>query len=99
MSKPYILTYDLNTPGQDYNKLHKIIEDEISTGTWCHCWDSTYVFRSELSAWQIMHKLENYVDVNDRVFVSEIPSGMSSNYSGWLTDNELEYIKKNILDF
>ncbi|MDM5630017.1 hypothetical protein P7895_14270, partial [Staphylococcus aureus] len=34
MEKPYMLTYDLNSPGQKYEELRNVIKKEISNG---HC--------------------------------------------------------------
>lgn len=99
MSKPYILTYDLNNPGQKYDQLRKVIENEISTGAWCHYWDSTYLFRSTLSVSEMISKIKPVIDDSDSLFVSEVKSGSEANYSGWLTDKQWSYIKDNILGF
>lgn len=99
MSKPYMLTYDLNNPGQNYDKLRKIIENEVSTSAWCHFWDSTYLFRSNNSASEIVDKLRPVIDDTDRLFVTEIKTGSDANYSGWLTDDQWSYIQENILGF
>ena len=39
MSKPFMLTYDLNSPGQKYDDVIKTIKDEISNGVWCTFWN------------------------------------------------------------
>ncbi len=92
MSKPYMLTYDLNNPGQKYDKIIKVITDEISDGNWCTFWKSSYLLRSNLTTEQMLEKLKPFLDNSDRFFVTEI----TKNYQGWLDETEWDYIRKNI---
>lgn len=92
MSKPFMLTYDLNSPGQSYDDVIKTIKEDISTGAWCSYWKSSYLLRSNLTPKQMMAKLKPFLDKGDRFFITEIVD----NKSGWLTEKNWEYINKNI---
>ena len=92
MSKPYMLTYDLNSPGQNYDDVIKIIKNEISDGNWCIFWKSAYLLRSNLTPDQMMQKLKTFLDNGDSFFITEIVN----NHGGWLAQDEWEYINKNI---
>jgi hypothetical protein len=89
-----MLTYDLDNPGQRYTEVRKIIEKDISTGEWCHYWDSTYLLRSNLTASEMMNKLKEKTDGNDRFFISEI---VKNAHAGWLTEEEWKYVNEHIL--
>ncbi|AXH04990.1 hypothetical protein [Lactiplantibacillus plantarum] len=93
MSEPYMLTYDLDNPGQRYKEIKETIENKISNGTWCHFWDSTYLLRSDLSASEMMDKLKDNVDGNDRFFITKI---FKDDYAGWLTEKEWDYVNDHI---
>lgn len=92
MSKPYMLTYDLNDPGQRYNDVIREIKEEISNGVWCTYWKSSYLLRSDLTPSQITDKLTPYLDQGDKFFVTEIVN----NKQGWLTKKQWKYINENI---
>lgn len=92
MSKPYMLTYDLNDPGQRYSDVIRVIKEEISNGVWCTYWKSSYLLRSDLTPSQILDKLTPYLDQGDKFFVTEIVN----NIQGWLTKKQWKYINENI---
>lgn len=94
LSKPYMLTYDLNSPGQKYDEVIKTIEEEISNGRCCSFWKSSYLFRSNLTPQQMIDKLKPYIDKGDRFFITEI----INNKQGWLTKAQWKYINENIYD-
>ncbi len=85
----YIISYDLNQPGQKYDALHKLIKD-VSNDRWAHILESTYIIHSLQSAEQIHNRLNPALDKSDRIFVSEI----SKNYSGYLEEEFGPYIDK-----
>ena len=87
--KSYLITYDLNSPGQDYNSLY---EDIKGLGTWWHCLDSTWIVKSSLSAKEIRDKLSPSIDGNDAFLVAKMSGeaawkGFSTDCSTWLKDN------------
>lgn len=93
LSKPYMLTYDLNSPGQNYDEVIKTIENDIST-VCCKYWESSYLFRSNLTTKQMIDKLKPYLDKGDRFFITEIVN----NKTGWLTPSQWDFINENIYD-
>ena len=82
----YIIGYDLNIPGQDYNKLIEAIK---KTGTWWHQLDSTWIVESNLSAEKIRDILIQYLDRNDKILVAKLSgesawAGFDKTGSDWL---------------
>lgn len=85
----YLITYDLNTPGQDYQNLY----DEIKNfGTWWHYLDSTWLIDTSLSSSQMQKKLKQHmvIDKNDYLFIVKI----TKDYQGWLPQKAWDWIKK-----
>lgn len=88
----YMITYDLNSQGQQYNELIDAIK-KTSTA-WCTYWKSSYLIKSSLSLKQVEAKLTPHLDPNDRLFIVEI----TNNYGGWLTEAQWKYIRENIFN-
>ncbi|MDU2064375.1 MAG: hypothetical protein E6713_05985 [Sporomusaceae bacterium] len=79
----YLITYDLNTPGQKYEKLY----EEIKTlGAWWHYLESVWIVDTSLNANQITEKLKRHmaIDANDRLLVIAV----KQDYEGWLSKSE-----------
>lgn len=93
MSKPYLITYDLNSPGQNYDKIIELIKGDLSTA-YCTYWKSSFLIRSNYTPQQIVDTLKKHFDKNDRFLVIEV----SDNYSGWLTDDQWKFIKESIFN-
>lgn len=91
MLKPYMITYDLNSPGQNYNAIIKTIKEECANA-WCNYWKSAFLITSALTTSQMIEKLKPYLDKNDRLIIIEVVN----NYSGWLEQEQWDWIKKNI---
>lgn len=85
-----MITYDLNSPGQKYEKVIEAIKS--SSIAWCTYWKSSYLIKSNLTPNQIQEKIKPYLDPNDRLIIIEA----MNNYQGWLADNEWKYIRENI---
>lgn len=66
----YLISYDLNAPGQDYQKLFSAIK-QISGG-YTRCLKSTWLINTRLNADQIVKKLSNCIDKNDGLFVTKV---------------------------
>lgn len=88
----YMITYDLNKTGQNYDKVIQAIKD-ASTGVWCTFWKSSYLIKSNLSADGVSKKITTHLDQNDRLMIVECKT---SNYQGWLENDEWDYIKENV---
>ena len=87
----YMITYDLNSEGQNYDDVINAIKD-ASTGAWCTYWKSSYLIKSNLSVQQVTDRITPHLDSNDRLLVIEV----KQNYQGWLTDKQWKYIRENI---
>ena len=87
----YMITYDLNSEGQNYEKVIQSIKD-ASTGVWCSYWKSSYLIKSNLTAQQVSDKITPHLDPNDRLIVIEV----INNYQGWLSEKQWKYIRENI---
>ncbi|MBQ3529563.1 MAG: hypothetical protein IJA47_03615 [Oscillospiraceae bacterium] len=89
----YIVTYDLNNPGQNYENVIQAIKD-ASTGVWCTFWKSSFLIKSNYqTAQEVFDRIKPHLDKNDRCLVIEC----TSNMQGWLSNSEWDYIKDNIL--
>ena len=92
IKKRYMITYDLNKTGQDYENVIKTIKS-ASDGNWCTFWKSSFLIRSDYqTASEINSLISQYLDNNDRLIVIEV----INNNSGWLTKEQWQYISDNI---
>ncbi|NLS38661.1 hypothetical protein GHU05_06965 [Fructobacillus tropaeoli] len=90
MSKPYILSYDLHSPGQRYDDVAKAIK---SFGIfYIKILESTWLLRSDLSPQEMTDRLGKVVDSNDSFLVMEA----TNYYQGHLTQEKWKFIKENI---
>ena len=90
VKKRYLITYDLNAAGQDYESVIAAIKS-ASDGVWCSYWKSSFLIRSDLpSAGQVLNKINPYLDANDKIIIMEVKG---DNGSGKLLDDELDYVK------
>lgn len=88
----YMITYDLNSPGQNYEDVIQAIKD-ASTGIWCTSWKSSYLIQSDLTtANAVFEKIKPYIDKNDNILVIEV----TDNKQGWLPKEAWEYIDNSI---
>ncbi|MPM48920.1 hypothetical protein SDC9_95647 [bioreactor metagenome] len=86
----YMITYDLNSQGQNYSKVIQAIKD--SALSWCTFWKSSYLIKSSLTADQISDKITPHLDSNDRLIIIEV----KNNYQGWLAEDDWKFIRENI---
>ncbi len=88
----YMVTYDLNKEGQDYENVIKAIKD-ASTGAYCSYWKSSYLIKSNItSADEVFKRIKPYLDSNDRLLVIEV----KNNMQGWLKQSHWDYINNSI---
>ena len=71
----YIICYDLNSPGQNYEGLIDAIK-EIANGWWHHL-DSTWIINNNGPATSIRDYLTAHLDRNDELLVAKL-SGESA---------------------
>lgn len=84
----YMISYDLNKPGQNYSKLYKAIK---GLGSWCHYLDSIWLVDTTLNATKISGILNPKIDKNDRLLIFRL--GKDSN--GWLEQKSWNWINKH----
>lgn len=81
----FLITYDLNRPGQNYKKLFDAIE---SYGIYWHFMQNAWVIRSANSASQVRDHLKQYIDANDKLFVARLGetawTGFNTDGNSWL---------------
>jgi len=63
--KKYLISYDLDKPGQDYNRLIKELE-RLGASKILY---SEWIFRSSSSASEIRNHLKAFIDSNDMLLV------------------------------
>lgn len=84
----YCVSYDLNSPGQKYEKVHEVLK---GFSKWYHIMDSTWLISTHYNATQIRDMISPYLDASDKMFVSRV-----DEYSGWLTDDEWTWLSQNV---
>lgn len=86
--KTYLVSYDLNTPGQNYdNLIHEIQKYD----GYCPVLKSQWFICSNGTATDVYNHLCNHIDKNDRILVSEL----TSNHAGWLDQKPIDWLKRN----
>lgn len=86
----YLVSYDLLTPGQDYQDLFAAIE-KLSNGH-IHCLDSVWLIGHNGPAAAIRDALAPHIDKNDKLLVVKLTGegawiGFPKNQSDWLKNN------------
>lgn len=85
MEATYIVSYDLDNPGQNYKDLITAIKThayaKITESCWCIFTDS--------SSTDIRNDLKQYIDANDKLFVAKLSgesawSGLPDKVSEWI---------------
>jgi len=72
----YLVTYDLNKTGQDYDGLYKAIKSY----PYVHPMQSVWFIKTAQSASQISKNLMRHIDNNDSLFICEV----TQNRDGWM---------------
>nr|WP_321026305.1 hypothetical protein [Clostridium neonatale] len=85
----YMISYDLNKPGQNYSKVHEDIE---SLGVWCHYLDSTYLVKSYYSIFDAEKIVTQHLDSSDKLIICEIDKPVR----GWLSNDNWNWIHSNL---
>ena len=80
----YIITYDLNKIGQNYEEIIKAIKNY----RWAHPLESTWFVKTDKSAEAIYADLKRYIDENDRLFIAEL----GANRQGWLAKTDWDFL-------
>lgn len=83
-----LITYDLNTPGKNYQALYESIK---SLGEWWHYLDSNWLVNTTLSTYQINEHLRKCIDDNDNLLIIEFNP---STAAGWLPKDAWKWISE-----
>lgn len=82
------ISYDLNSPGQDYTA---IIEEIKSLGSWAKVQKSLWYVQSTLTATQAKDRLTPHIDTNDSLIVVDASNNVATWYG--LSNEVSEHIK------
>lgn len=75
MANNLIISYDLNSPGQDYDKIF----DEIkSLGSWAKVQKSFWYVKSSLTSAEARDRLDSVIDSNDSLIVVDCTNDTSA---------------------
>jgi hypothetical protein len=90
MSQVLIVSYDLVNPGQNYERLLKLIK---SYSSWARLGGSAYLIYTNLSPVQVRDNLRQALDPNDKIYVGVAPvpsawSGMPDDVTNWIHTNQ-----------
>lgn len=86
-----LVGYDLNRPGQDYERLIAALKGE---GTWWHHLDSTWLVETDKTAVELRNLLRGFIDDDDELLVIDV-SGRNWAGSGF-ADRAYAWLKKNM---
>ena len=85
----YIVSYDLKTPGRDYESLYEAIKGYSG---WWHYLESTWIIKSDMSATDIANALHKKMDSNDYLLIVDITN---KDKDGWLPKKAWDWIRDN----
>ncbi len=82
----YLITYDLNSPGQKYDCLYEAIKKSFPT--YWNCMNNIFIIQTSYSAIQIRDYLDKCIDGNDKLLVASLGKevawqGLNKNCSDW----------------
>lgn len=84
----YLITYDLNAQGQNYERVIKAIKE--CSVSWYSAWKSSYLIKSNMTTKQINDCISQNLDGNDTLFVIEV----NDNYNGRLIETDWDKVKQ-----
>jgi hypothetical protein len=83
-----LITYDLNSPGQKYERIHEAIKAQ---GDWWHHMESTWIVVTSKTASEVFAALNDHIDGTDRAIVVDITG---QQYSGWQQEESWDWLRK-----
>lgn len=84
----YVISYDLNKPGQDYAKLYDALK---SFSSWWHYLGSTWLISTNNNATEIFNKLKSHLDNSDRILIIKA----DKDHNGWLKQEAWDWINSH----
>lgn len=91
MYKPFVVTYDLGTPGANYEKVYETIQ---SFGSSIRFQKSVWLVKTNLTSEQMYLKLKPVLDNDDFVLICEL----EKNYYSRAFEEDLVFLKEHIFN-
>lgn len=87
--KTYLISYDLSNPenSSDYERLTELIK---SAYDWAKPLESVWLIKSELGSEEILNKIRNVTDANDKILVIEV----ANNWWAQLHSEVINWMRK-----
>jgi len=85
----YSISYDLNTPGQNYQDLYETIKKAQG---WAHPMDSLWFIKTNETVQQWCDRLRAKIDQNDELFIVDITGKPNC---GWMSKKMWEWLSNN----
>lgn len=83
----YLISYDLNTPGKNYNDLYIKLR---SFNSYLHPLESTWVIDTLFSAKEIFDRLNPTIDSNDKLLIVKL----DTQWHALLSQSDYEWLHK-----
>lgn len=88
MNNTFIISYDLSSPGQNYDAL---LEKIKAYPSWARLGGSAYIIQTDQTHIEVRDNLLTILDNNDKLFVGTVSapaawSGLGKDVSDWLKD-------------
>ena len=84
-----LITYDLNAPGQEHDKIH----DKIKTfNGWASLSESSYAVSTSLAPNQVYSQFESLLDSNDHIWIISL----KKPYSGFGSKKVIDWLDANL---
>ena len=84
-----LITYDLNKPGQDCEKILEFIK---SSSAWARLSETSYAIRTEETPEKVFHRLNPFLSESSRLFVIKL----TFPYAGIKGTNVITWLDKNL---
>jgi hypothetical protein len=85
-----LISYDLKTPGKDYQKLWDYLKTYPS---WAKPLESVWILKTNFSTKEVRDNLLSYIDANDKILIIDVTDrssswkNLSANISTWIQAN------------
>jgi hypothetical protein len=89
MNKVYSITYDLKTPGRDYDSLFAELK---KSSKWWHYLESTWLIATEETPAKVYERLVSKISNKDRLLIIEV----RNHAQGWLPKDAWVWINQNV---
>lgn len=90
MSVPYMISYDLNTPGQKYEQIKDVIKG--FNGAYIRLQNSFWLVRNDLTPDEMSERIRSVIDGNDELLICEVVN----NYQGQTSKDNWKFIRESI---